>query len=368
MSINIGIIGLPQSGKTTVFNALTGGVADTASHPADALSPHIGISKVPDKRLDTLNEMLHPKKLVPVETRYVDVGASLKTLVQDKGIGGELLNHLNTVDTLILVIRAFEDDSIPHSEGSIDVKRDIATLNLELVFSDLAILERRLERLETSMKGARPAERQAFLHEKELLLKLKDELDKDRPIRELPPGIISAKALSSYQFLTAKPLLIVVNIGEEQLSQADPLETGLNGLYSSDKCHVITLCGKLEMELSQLGEEAADEFRGEYGLAESGLVKTIQISYELSDLITFFTTASSEVRAWSIKRGTNAVKAAGKIHTDMEKGFIRAERIGFDSLVTCGSITEARKQGQLHLEGKEYVVQDGDVITFLFNV
>jgi len=368
MSINIGIIGLPQSGKTTVFNALTGGIADTVSHSTDTLNPHIGISKVPDKRLDTLNKMLQPKKLVPVETRYIDVGASLKTLVQDKGIGGELLNQLNTVDTLIVVIRAFEDDSIPHPEGSIDVKRDITTLNLELIFSDLAILERRLEKLEISLKGAKSPERQTLFHEKDLLLELKTELDKDKPVRELPSEQSTDKVISGYQFLTAKPLLIGVNVGEDQLSQADSLENELNGLYSSDKCRVITLCGKLEMELAQLGEEAAGEFRDEYGLTESGLEKTTKTSYELSDLISFFTTASNEVRAWSIKRGTTAVKAAGKIHTDMEKGFIRAERIHFDSLVECGSIAEARKRGQLHLEGKEYIIQDGDVITFLFNV
>ena len=368
MSINIGIIGLPQSGKTTVFNALTGASADTISHSADSLSPHIGISKVPDKRLDLLNEMLHPKKLVPAETRYIDVGASVKTLVQDKGIGGELLNQLNTVDTLIIVIRAFEDDSVPHPEGNIDVKRDIATLNLELIFSDLAILERRLERLDISLKAAKPAERQALLHEKELLFKLKEELDDDKPIRELPPEVGAAKALSSYQFLTAKPLLIVVNIGEDQLSGADSLEHELNNVYSSDKCQVIILCGKLEMELAQLGEEAAREFREEYDLSVSGLEKTIQTSYELSELISFYSTASNEVRAWSIRRGTTALKAAGKIHTDMEKGFIRAERISFDTLVDCGSIAEARKRGQLHLEGKEYIVQDGDIITFLFNV
>jgi len=368
MSINIGIIGLTQSGKTTVFNALTGAAADTITHATDALNPHVGISKVPDPRLDTLNEMLRPKKLVPVETRYIDVGASLKTLVQDKGIGGELLNQLNTVDTLIVVTRAFQDDSIPHPEGSIDVKRDIAALNLELIFSDLAILERRLEKIEASLKGAKAPERQTFLHEKEFLLNLKAELDKDKPVRELPPDICNARIISGYQFLTAKPLLILVNIGEEQLPEAKSLETELNGIYVGDKSRAITLCGKLEMELAQLGFEAAGEFRAEYGLTESGLERTIKTAYELCDLISFFTTASNEVRAWSIKRGTTAVKAAGKIHTDMEKGFIRAERIHFDSLVACGSLSEARKQGQLHLEGKEYVIQDGDVITFLFNV
>ena len=368
MSVNIGIIGLPRSGKTTIFHALTGAASDTAGRPADSLGPHIGISRVPDRRLDVLDDMFHPRKKVAIETRYVDIGASLKALVQDKGIGGELLNQLNTVDTLITVVRAFPDETIPHPEGSVDVRRDIATMNLELIFSDLAILERRLERIENSLKGARPAERQSILNEKESLLKLKAEMDKDIPIRELPPEISTAKALSAFQFLTAKPLLIVVNIGEAQLPQADALEKELNEAYSAARCRVITLCGELEKELVRLDDAAAAEFRAEYGLEVSGSERTIRASFELSDLISFFTVGSDEVRAWSIRRGTPAVRAAGKIHSDIEKGFIRAERVTYDDLVACGGLPEARKQGKLHLEGREYIVQDGDVINFLFNV
>jgi len=368
MSIDIGIIGLPQSGKTTVFNALTKGKADTISHTAEGLTPHIGIAKVPEPRLTVLDEMLHPKKLVPVEARYVDIGASVKVLAQAKGIGGELLNELSNVDALISVVRAFGDAAIPHPEGSPDVNRDIATLKLELVFSDLAIMERRLERIETSLKGAKPAERPGLLREKEILIKLQADLEKDKPIRELALDPTEAKIINNYQFLTAKPLLMVVNIGEEQLPQAATLEAELNSLYSGNKCGAITLCGKLEMELAQLEDSAAQEFRAEFGLKESGLERTIKLSYELSGLISFFTVASNEVRAWSITKGTTALKAAGKIHTDMEKGFIRAEGISYDYLIKCGSIAEARKQGRLRLEGKDYIIQDGDVITFLFNV
>ena len=368
MTIDIGIIGLPQSGKTTVFNALTKGKADTLSHAATGLTPHIGIAKVPEPRLSVLDEMLHPKKAVPVEARYIDIGASVKGLVQDKGIGGELLNQLSNVDTLISVIRAFIDESIPHPEGSLDVGRDIVTLNLELIFSDIVIIERRLGKIETSLKGAKPPERQGLLREQEVLMKFKSDLEKDMPIREmtLDPG--QARIMANYQFLTAKPLLIAVNIGEEQLSQAASLEAGLNSQYSGEKFRAITLCGKLEMELAQLENSAAQEFRAEFGIKESGLERTIKISYELSGLISFFTIASNEVRAWSIKKGTTALKAAGKIHSDMEKGFIRAEGISFDELVKCGSIAEARQQGRLRLEGKDYVIQDGDVITFLFNL
>ncbi|MBN1176510.1 MAG: redox-regulated ATPase YchF [Dehalococcoidales bacterium] len=368
MSINIGIIGLPQSGKTTVFNALTGGKADTAAHGTDGLSPHVGIARVPEPRLKALNEMLRPRKLVSAEARYMDVGASVKSLAQDKGIGGELLNQLSAVDTLICVIRAFKDDTIPHPEGSIDVKRDFDTLNMELIFSDLAIMERRLEKLEISLKGAKPQERQGFLQEKDILMKFKVDLENDKPIRELELEPVAVRLISNYQFLTAKPLLIVVNIGEEQLAGAASLEAELNEQYSGSKCRVLTLCGKLEMELVQMEEDEAKEFRADFGITEPGLERVVKASYELSDLIPFFTIAHEEVRAWSIKKGTTAVKAAGKIHTDMEKGFIRAEGIGFDDLVKCGSIAEAKKQGLLKLEGKDYVIRDGDVITFLFNV
>jgi len=359
---------LPQSGKTVLFNALTKGKADTISHATEGLAPHIGIAKIPEPRLKVLDEMLHPKKVVPVEARYIDVGASVKSIAQDKGIGGELLNQLSNVDTLIGVVRAFADASIPHPEGSLDVKRDISALNLELVFSDLTIIERRLDRIETSLKGARPPERQGLLQEKGILTQFKSDLENDRPIRQLTLEPDTARLIANYQFLTAKPLLIVINIGEEELPQTASLEAEVNSQYPGEKCRAIALCSKLEMELAQLEDSAAREFRTEFGIEESGLERTIKISYELSDLISFFTIASNEVRAWSIKKGTTALKAAGKIHTDMEKGFIRAEGISFDNLVKCGGIAEARKQGHLRLEGKDYVIQDGDVITFLFNV
>lgn len=368
MSIDIGIIGLPKSGKTTIFNILTASKANIATHLTDNLSQHIGVAKIPEPRLKLLDEILHPNKLVPVEARYIDITASVKSLSENKGIGGELLNRLGTVDTLICVVRAFIDESIPHPQGSLDTGRDIKTLGLELAFSDLAILERRLEKLDNSLKGANSQERQNLLQEKDLIQRLKTDLEIERPIRELPLEPSVSRIINNYQLLTAKPLLIVINVGEEQLDKMAVLEEGFNKQYASKKCHVISLCGKLEMELAQLEENAAAEFRTEYGIKESGLERTIKSSYEVSDLITFFTVASNEVKAWSIKAGTTAVKAAGKIHTDMEKGFIRAEGISISELVSCGSIAEARKQGRLRLEGKEYIIQDGDVITFLFNI
>ncbi len=368
MSIDIGVIGLAKSGKTTIFNALTKGKASTGSFTAEGLTPHVGISQVPEPRLKTLADMLQPKRVVPAEVRYIDVGASVKSLAKDKGIGGELLNQLSNADALINVVRAFKNESIPHPEGSLDVERDIGTMNLELVFSDLAIMERRLERIETSLKGAKPPERQAFLHEQETLNKFKGELEKDVLIRELKLAPTEARMIANYQFLTAKPLLIVVNIDEEQLAEVESLEAELNSRQAQERCRVITLCGKLEMELTQLEDSEAEEFRADFGLKESGLDRVIKQSYGLLGLISFFTTASNEVRAWSIPSGTSAPKAAGKIHTDMERGFIRAEVISYDDLVKCGNLAEARKKGLLRLEGKEYIVQDGDVITFLFNV
>jgi GTP-binding protein YchF len=369
MSINIGIIGLSQSGKTTIFNALTRGKADTASHTTEGAPPHIGVARVPEPRLQVLNEIFHAPKMVYSEVKYIDVGASVKSLVKEKsGLGGQLLNQLSNVDTLICVIRAFTDASVPHPEGSVDVKRDIGNLNLELVFSDLAIMERRLEKLENSMKAAKAGERSAFLQEKDILLKFKAELENDRPLRVLTIDSTAAKLIANYQFLTAKPILIIVNIGEEQLPQAATMEKELDAQFSGAGCRAITLCGKLEMEISQLEDNAAEEFRKDYGLKESGLERTVKISNELSNLLTFFTAGPNEVRAWQIQKGTNAQKTAGKIHTDMEKGFIRAECISLDELMKCGSMAEAKKRGLLRLEGKEYIIQEGEVVTFLFNV
>jgi len=368
MSVNIAIIGLAKSGRTTIFNALTKGKAATGSYLAESSAPHIGIAKVPEPRLKTLAEMLHPKSVIPAEVRYLDIGASVKGLAQDKGISGQFLNQLSATDALINVVRAFHDESVPHPNGSVDIERDLATMELELTFSDLAIIERRLEKVELSLKGAKQPERQHILHEQEILMKFKADLEKDVPLRELELSSDEAKVVANYQFLSAKPQLIVVNIDEEQLPQAASLTAKFDSHYSRPKCRIITLCGKLEMELSQLDNSAAEGFRTEFGISESGLDRTIKTSYELLGLISFFSIASGEVRAWSIKNGIDAHHAAGKIHSDMERGFIRAEVISYADLLKCGSLAEGRKKGLLRLEGKSYIVQDGDVITFLFNV
>jgi GTP-binding protein YchF len=367
MSVDIGIVGLSKSGKTTIFNGLTKGKAATGGYSSKAQA-NIGMASVPDERLYKMAEIFHPKKIVHAEVKYIDIGASVKEMAVDKGIGGQLLNQLSTVDVLVNVVRAFKDDSLPHPEGSLDTARDIEAMNLELAFSDLAIMEKRLEKMEGSLKAAKAAERQMVQREQETLMKIKSNLEKDIPIREMQLTPEEIKVISAYQFLTAKPLLTVVNIGEDQLPKAKSIEEDLNKRYAKPKSRVIASCGKLEMELSQMGDEAMQEFRKEFGMEESGLDRTIKVSYELLDLISFLTVGEDECRAWPIKEGTEAVRAAGKIHTDIERGFIRAEVIHYVDLLRVGGLVEAKKQGLLRLEGKTYVVQDGDVINFLFNV
>lgn len=368
MSVDIGIIGLSKSGKTTIFNGLTRGKAITGTYSTKAQAANIGMAGVPDQRLYQLAEIFHPKKIVHAEVKYIDIGASLKDMAVDKGIGGQLLNQLSTVDLLINVVRSFKDESIPHPEGSLDIDRDIEAMIIELAFSDLAILERRLERMEGSLKSAKPVERQTIQKEREILLKIKSNLEKDIPIREMDLTSDELKTISNFQFLTAKPLLTVINIGEDQLAQTTGIEEKLNTRYAKPKHRLIASCGKLEMELAQLGEEAIEEYRQEFGMQESGLERTIKVSYELLDLISFLTVGEDECRAWPIKRGTEAVKAAGKVHTDIERGFIRAEVINYGDLLKTGGLAEAKKQGLLRLEGKTYVVNDGDCINFLFNI
>jgi len=362
MSLNIGIIGLAQSGKSTIFDALTKGkgVSGTAG-------TRMGIAKVPDHRLEVLADMFHPRKVVYAETSYVDIGASVRDLAKDKK-GSQFLAQLVNVDALINVVRLFKNDSVPNLEGSQDVDKDLAAIDLELTFSDLGIIERRLQKLEGSLKSAKAPERAGFLREQELLLRLKTELEKEIPIWQLKLSPEDTRVIANYQFLTAKPMLVVINLSEDQLAQSAALEAEVNLHNRNPQRRIITLCGQLESELAQLDEAAAASFREEYGLKESGLNRTIRLSYELLGLISFLTAGEDECRAWPIKKGLEAQKAAGKIHSDIEKGFIRAEVISYEDLIQCGSLAEGKKRGILRLEGKTYIVQDGDIINFLFNV
>jgi GTP-binding protein YchF len=344
-----------------MFNALTRGKADVGTYTA--AGPNVGVAKVPDPRLDRLDEMFHPKRRVPAEVKYIDVAAPTRD-----ELSGAFLAHLSQTDGLLHVVRAFGDDNVPHVEGSVDPERDVKLLDLELTFSDLSIIERRLHKIEASHKGAKPHEREAFAKEETLLSRLKSTLEGEVPIREQGLSDEERKAIAGYQFLSAKPILIVFNIGEDQLPQADTLEQNWRGKFKRPHMDVAALCGKLEMELVQLDDDEAAVFREDMGIPEAALNRIIKLSYDLLGLISFFTTVSDELKAWTVHRDATAVHAAGKIHTDIERGFIKAEVIGYGDLMECGSIAEGRKHGLLRAEGKNYAVQDGDVITFLFNV
>jgi len=366
--VEVCIIGLPKSGKTTIFNVLTRGRADTTTYTTTHLAPNIGVSKVPEPRLQILDKIFHPKKVMPAEVKYVDIVGIAKDFGKGEGISGQFLNYLSNADALLHVVRAFDDQNVPHIDGTINPKRDIATMNLELIFSDLAIIERRLKRLEDSLKGVKQSERDPLLKEQALLKKVKSELEKDIPIWQQSLTGEEVRSLSNYQFLTAKSMLLVINIGENQLTLDSSFEADIRSTYSHSQFEVVALCGKLEMELTQLDDADAAEFRKTLGLTEPAADCVVRLSYQLLGLISFFTTVSDELKAWTIPKGTSAVKAAGKIHSDIEKGFIRAEVVNFHDLERCGSPAEARKHGLLRLEGKHYIVQDGDIITFLFNI
>lgn len=367
--MEIGIIGLPQSGKTSVFYALTGGKATPALRPsASGQAPSVGVAKVNDPRLAVLEGIFKPTKVVFPDIRYTDLAPSSQEFGKGLVLGRQSLSVLSTVDALIHVVRVFDDATVPLIEGTINPLRDISTMELEMEFSDMIIADRRLQKIEDTLKGVRAHEKDLLLQEQELFRKIKSGLENEVPLIEMEFSAEETKNLENYQFLTAKPLLVLLNIGENQVKGVSELEERIYAEYRRQKYKIVSLCGKFEMELAQLGEDEAEEFRSAMGLVENNVDKIVRLSYELVDLISFFTIVSGEVKAWTIKRGTTALKAAGKIHSDMEQGFIRGEVVAYDDLVQCGSIPEAKKKGIVRLEGKNYVVQDGDIITFLFNV
>ena len=361
--MEIGIIGLPQSGKTTLFSALTKVKAAPHAFGSAKQEPNLGVVKVPDHRLEGLQSVFNPKRTIAAEIKYVDIAMSKS---KSKGLAGEILVYLSKVDAFIQVVRSFSDESIPHPEGCVDLEQDIDIMSMELAFSDSAIVERRLLRLKESLKGAKATERDMLVQEEATLARIRSALEEGVAVREQAFSEAEARLIEGFQFLSAKPLLLVLNIGEDQLAYSLSLEDDLS--FRHPQFQVAAVCAKLEMELSQLDKAEAEEFRSAMGVGKAVVDRTIELSYELLGLISFFTVVSGEVRAWTIHRGTTAHKAAGKIHSDMERGFIRAEVVPYSDLMEYGSLPEARKRGLLRLEGKSYVVQDGDVITFLFSV
>ena len=366
--MQIAIVGLAGCGKTTVFNTLTRGHAETGGY--GGLQLNVGVVKVPDPRLDRLAEVFKPKKIVHADVTYVDLPAppaSTEFHVGTEELPAEHLARLRDSDALIQVVRAWDDAAHPHPAGSVDPARDLEQLDLEFILADLAMVDRRLERLKASGRHGTPAEREANEREESVLARLKPALEAGRPIRDDPLEEDEEKALRGYRFLTQKPVLVLLNVGEGQLADEAALIARVAGGYSHRRSMVDALSAKIEMELGELEPDEAAVFMEELGLAESSLDRVIGLSYRLVGLISFLTAGPDEVRAWPIPDGSSAVDAAGAIHTDLARGFIRAETIAYEDLLAIGSMAEARKHGKLRSEGKTYRVRDGDVIEILFS-
>lgn len=369
MTTKLVILGLPSSGKTTVFNALTRSNAPTGGFSSAADEPNLATVKVPDPRLDRLTELFKPQRKVQADVQYLDV-AGIARGMAEKGMSGQLLGHLAQADALVHVVRAFENPDLVHPEGSVDPARDIETLNLELAFSDLAIIEKRLQRITAQLPKMKGAEREAYEREQAVLDVLKAALEEETPLREVVPTLNpdDDKILRGFGLLTAKPLLILVNLGESQIAESEQIQAALAAQFARPGVEIATLAGQIESEIALLDEEDAAAFMADLGIAESSRDRVIRLSFALLGLIPFFTVGPDECRAWTIARGATAVEAAGAIHTDIQRGFIRAEVTGYDDLIAAGSLAETKKQGTFRREGKTYVVQDGDIINFLFNV
>ncbi len=368
-SLRLVIVGLPKSGKTTVFNALTRADAKTSAYSASVEDePNLATVKVPDERIDRLVALFKPKRTVPADVQYVDV-AGLAKGVSEKGIGGALLGHLQQANALVHVVRAFNDPNVPHPEETVDPMRDIETLNLEFQFNDLGQIEKRLLRLVAQIAKVRGPEREQYEREQAALIRLREALEAGTPVREVPLDPDDERLLRGFGFLTGKPLLVLLNVGEDQMGdEAQVLVAEAERQFARPGVAFDSLAGQIEMEIGQLEPEDAQVFMEEMNIAESGLDRIIRRSYGLLGLISFFTVGPDECRAWTITHGTMAQQAAGEIHSDIERGFIRAEVYGYDAMIKAGSTAEAKKAGAHRLEGKQYVVQDGDIIEFLFNV
>ncbi len=360
--MDLAIVGLRSCGKTSVFKALTAG---HGSAGGDSRGEHIGAVKVPDERLEKLAVLVHAKKVTPLEARLHDLPPMF-----EKGAppSGEAAEALSKADALVQVVRAFHRDDVPHPLESVDPKRDIQAFEAELRFNDLGIVERRLEKLDTVARTGRPAEREAAEREQQLLKRVHKHIEADESLRDCFSDPQDVKALANFGLLSLKPMMILVNIDEADAEKAAALEAEYQGRYIGSRTRAAVICAKVEAELAELSPEDAAEFRRELGVEEGATKRMLSLAMEVLGLATFFTAGEKETRAWTVASGSSALQAAGRIHTDIERGFIRAEVIAWDKLLEFGSHAEARKHGQLRTEGKTYVVHDGDVINVLFNV
>lgn len=365
-SRSCGIVGLPNVGKSTLFNAITQAGAESANYPFCTIDPNVGIVEVPDERLDKLTELVVPKKTVPTAFEFVDIAGLVEGASRGEGLGNKFLAHIREVDAVAHVVRCFEDTNITHVAGSVDPLRDINIINLELVLADLESVEKRMDRTRKSLKGG-DKKAQA---EMDLLEQLKAVFDEGKPARSLELSEEERLIVRDLHLLTMKPVLYVANVGEDEVSNyADnPHVKKVQEFAQEEGAEVIVISAKVESEIAELDGEDRQMFLEELGLQESGLDRLIKAAYKLLGLITYFTAGVQEVRAWTIHRGTKAPQAASVIHTDFEKGFIRAEVVAYDDLVNAGSMAKVKEAGQLRLEGKEYVVVDGDIMHFRFNV